>query len=590
MQISICKKRGFIFSKKKQKIIKYVINKYNMDYTYYKEFVKNTDDPEIEYRYSKLHKIILDNIKLDKSNKTEMYKIVFFPNNNHKFNILTDNKKKIISYGFMEKIKKKIITKDNYKITFNDEKKLKYENFGSVMKSNKIKYPYYSLKKKVSYDYTYFKVDITYQTGHMPLKLFNTNTKITKEYLDEILEQINYSQNFYDNYVEFELSNDLSENNFNGSVKLIEHFIDDINKIKKRFNLKKELYRLLDYNINRSFYTPANFDYLNKNNMDNIIKNNKDYIIRLKLDGLYNVLYFSKDALFFGDITMNLSSLDIVNVKIPEKLQNSFFEVEMLNNTLYIINIIILNGKNMLNTKMEKIHEVMDNDLYDTFNNFKFDDYKTQRIKSHILTKKITKGKLNPSKLSIDGYLVMNKNSVNNQSKVYKLKHKDLLTVDLLVLFTEKGNNLYMNYFYLEKMVNSTAKINNYFREKFSFLKDSIKMNNSLGLFSYEEINKKNIKKKYTLKKINDIDFKKEITMYDIKKNGKTYTLHDGIILEMLLDGLVIKNIRNDKTYRNYKSIMDKGMFIGPNGMRMINKIGETLENYISFDDLVKSI
>ena len=592
-------------------------------------------DIEIEYRFYKNNKImyneyefnyIFKNFDKDIFNldtETKYYKSLIIGINKNIFEY-DDNYNYIRSYKSIKKGNSKNIN-DNIEIVYKVETEVPVKNielkknYSNILLKKRVSYT--TKDKKWRYDFTWESDLINVNFNHNKLSLSEINNKIT----DMLKSKVRYIKG----YLEVELLNK------HNAIKKVVDYNDYIIKLDKYFKglldqnnkfriVRNTITNLLNFKRFHNLYNiSSSFDYLSHNNINNIVQ--KDIYFTLKLDGTHMYLFIMNNTGYLIDSSNKINIINFTN-SLSNSLNNSLFEVELIDNEIYIVSVLLYNKKDYTKLTYNDNLKILNTTVYDNLNNIngtleilsmednqsnlksnqKSNKYKLKRFKG--VDKDEGTKKLNSlidSNIPNDGLLLMIKDSNYKSGKVFKWKLSKYLSIDFLVNITKSNNKYIMNLFNVNSKFNkinrensSNNLNNNELQNLFSFLiSNNVNINfnkfeQSLVLYntitnSYEV----NVKKIEKIDKFDTINFTKNTELYTIQVGRKNFKIFDGMIVECLYNTknnrFEIFRTRDDKTYTNFISILSASSFRGVNGVKMFEKIFNIIQEPLTKKDLL---
>jgi hypothetical protein len=443
-----------------------------------------------------------------------------------------------------------------------------------VMLKKRIAIP--SKDERWSYDFTLETDIITFN---------NINYISFHKFLDRFMGKIK-SFPFRRGYVELEyqksLKNtsvwDTSSNNF--ILSLEEHFLKLVKEEELIFKAKNQIQKSLDLDRFDKLLqiAVAKFRYLSQDNIDKLKEENVYFT--LKLDGLHNHLFISQNRYYL------ISNDKVMVFEEPNKMElnNSLFEVEVIDNEIYFISVIYTQTKNYLKRTYLENFDYLNNFIYDNLNNLKLKNnsgtYTLKRLKGGETTSRIET--LLNKNIPNDGLLIIPLGKTLSSGSVYKWKLPNKLTVDFTVYITESKGKYILHLLSIGKRENTYNNVFDYIRK--DILLDLILYDPNYCAY---EINVSNVSE---INNYENVDFKRPIKLYTVKIGSKTFKLFNGLIVECVFkkNNFVINNLRRDKTLINYNFIKKINNYSGINSEKVIDKIMKVIKEPVSKQELIK--
>lgn len=607
------------FITKNKKNIKNIPNKdIEIEYRFYKSKKLMYNEFEFNYIFKNFNKEIFN---LETENKYYKILVIGYDKNIFEYD---QNYNYIKSYKTQKKGNSKSIN-DNIELVYNIETENSINQ--AILKRNNTSI---MIKKRVSYitKDKKWRYDFTWESNLINI-YFSNNTPSIYEINNKLTNLLKSKVHYVKGYLEVELLN-----NNNASKKITDYndYIINLDKYFKKILEQNNKFRLVRNNIinllnfkkfHNLYNISSSFDYLSHNNINNLVS--KEVYFTLKLDGVHMYLYIMNNTFYLIDSSNKISIINIEN-NIINEFNNSLFEVELIDNTIYIVSVLLYNKKDYTKLTYNDNINILNTLVYDNLNNIKG----TLDIPLTIINTKNTKNTTNTtyilkrfkgvhknegikkletlidSNIPNDGLLLMIKDNNYKNGKVYKWKLSKYLSIDFLVNITKSNNKYYLNLFNINSKYNKISKenssnnlSNNELKDLFSFL---ISKNTNINLNKFEQslvlYNKINnsyeidVKKIEKINKFDTINFSKTLDLYTIKVGRKNFSLFNGMIVECLFNTknnrFEIFRVREDKTYTNFNSILSANTFNGINGIKMYEKIFNLIQNPLTKKDLLK--
>ena len=599
-----------------------------------KKDIKNipNKDIEIEYRFYKNNKIMYNEYEFNYIFKNFNKKIFNLESENKYYKILVigydknifeydQNYNYIKSYITHKKGKSKNIN-NNIELLYNveTENSIKHailkRNHTSIMIKKRVSY--ITKDKKWRYDFTWESNLINIYFSNDKPSVYEINNKL----INLLKNKVHYIKG----YLEVEL---LNNNNapkkiveYNEYIINLDNYFKSILEQNNKFRIiRNNIINLLNFKKFHNLYNlSSNFDYLSHNNMNNLIQ--KDIYFTLKLDGVHMYLYIMDNNGYLIDTSNKISVLNF-DKNLINDFNNSLYEVELIDNTIYIVSVLLYNKKDYTKLTYNDNINILNSLVYDNLNNLKGtlnipnveNTKNTKNTKNTTYILKRFKGvhknegiqkleTLIDSNIPNDGLLLMLKDTNYKTGKVYKWKLSKYLSIDFLVNITTSNNKYYLNLFNINSKTNKIVKNNlnnNELKDLFSFLisnNTNINFNKfDQSLVLYNKVNNSyiiDVKKIEKIDKFDTINFSKALDLYTIKVGRKNFKIFNGLIVECLFNTknnrFEIFRTREDKTYTNFNSILSTNTFNGINGIKMYDKIFNLIQNPVTKKDLLNNI